>query len=238
MNIKLKMTFIIIITLVIGIVIGALLNRTITQNRIKGILSRRDPGPFVASFEKIIEPDAAQRELIRDILDRHAKRISQIRAKSMEELKSSFESMMAELDSVLTPEQKKRLEKMRFPGIPPFRMPPPFPMPPPGKIDIDEELSVLKERLSLSEDQAIQIKQVLVEVRDEFEMMREKEVNPREVEQLMRELEERKDQAIENILNSDQKKLYEQIKKERPKKPGKEMHERPGIGREKRVPGF
>jgi hypothetical protein len=238
MNIKLKMTFIIITTLVIGIFIGALLNRIHTQNRIKDILYRRNPGPFVASFEKIIEPDAAQRKLVRDILDRHAKRISEIRMNSSKELKSSFESMMAELNSVLTPEQKKRLEKRKFPGFPPFSRPRPFPMPLPRRIDVGQQLSVLKEKLGLSEDQASQIKQILEEARDEFQTMREKELNSRERWQFIREIEEKKDGAIEKILTKDQKKLYEQIKKERPGRPIEEMHKRRGILKEKGFAGF
>jgi hypothetical protein len=238
MNIKLKMAFIIIATLVIGIFIGALLNRIHTQNRIKSILSRRNPGPFVASFEKIIEPDPAQRKLVRDILDRHAKRISEIRTKSRKELKSSFESMMAELNSVLTPEQKERLEKRKFPGFPRFARLHPFPMPPPGKINVGQELSVLKEKLGLSENQASQIKQILEKARDEFQAMREKELNFRERWQFIREVEEKKDGAIEKILTKDQKKLYEQIKKERPGRSVEERHKRRGIVKEKGFAGF
>jgi hypothetical protein len=118
MNIKLKTTIVIIFTLAIGIIIGAMLNRTLTQNRIKNILSRRDPGRFAALYEKIIEPTPEQSKLIREVLGKHGKRISEIRKKFHEEMKSEFELMKKKMDSILTPEQKKRLEKRlarRFP---------------------------------------------------------------------------------------------------------------------------
>lgn len=118
MNVRLKMTFMIIITLALGIIIGAMLNRTLMQNRIRNMLSWRNPGHFVTLFEKIIEPDSKQSKLIREALDKHAKRISKIRKNFHKKSKSEFEAMKKEIDSILTPEQKKRLEERlsrRFP---------------------------------------------------------------------------------------------------------------------------
>jgi len=231
MNIKLKIIFVIVITLALGIVMGAMLNRALTQNRIRSILSRRNPVRFVASFEKFIEPSADQRKLVRDILNKHAKRISEIRAKSREELQSSLESMMAELDPILAPEQKKRLEKRRLPGRFLFR----------NRrleiIDVDEEIFVLKERLSLSENQASQIKHILEDSRNQVKMIREKRVNFRKRLQIMKEMEEKKEKAIEKILTKDQKKLYEQIKKRRHKKI-EEMRKRREIMNEQGFPRF
>lgn len=236
MNIKLKMAFLIIITLAFGIVIGAMINRTLSQNRIRNILARRSPVRFVASYERIIKPDPEQSRLIREVLNKHAKRISEIHKKSREELQSSLESMMEELNSILTPEQRKRLEKRRFPGRPPFQLP--FPSLPPGRMSVDRELSRLKERLDLSEDQASQIKQILEESRNEAKMTREEGVSWRERREALKELEEKKDEAIEKILTEDQKSLYEQMKKERPKKIEEEMRRRREIMRKQGLPRF
>jgi len=236
MNIKLKMTSIIIITLAFGIVIGAMINRTLSQNRIRNILSRRIPVHFVASYERIIRPDAAQARLIREVLNKHAKRISEIREKSQEELQSSIESMMEELDSILTPEQRKRLEKRRFQGRPPFR--PPFRNRLPERISVDEELSRLKERLGLSKDQASQIKPILEESRDQAKMMRKERTRFMERREIIKEVEEKKEKAIEKILTEDQKKLYEQMKKERHEKIEEEIRKRREIMREQGLPRF
>lgn len=229
MNIKAKTTLIIIITLAIGIVIGAMLNRALSQNRIRRILSRRNPPMFISFYERIIEPDDSQRELIRKILDKYAKRFSEIRTNFGEELESSIESMRAELDPILTPEQKERLKK-GFPGRPPF------PDRRPRRRDITEELATLKNQLNLSEDQASKIKNVLEELMSQAEIRREKE-GFRGM-QIIRELEEKKDKAIKDILTEDQKKMYEKMKNERRKKFEKEMREREKMIKEKDFPLF
>ncbi len=236
MNIKFKTALIIIITLAFGIVIGAMINRAISQNRIKSILAGRNPVHFVASYERIIRPDAEQTKLIREVLDKYGKHLSEIREKSRQELQSSFESMMEELDSILTPEQRKRLEKRRFPGRPPYR--PLFPSLPPGRMSVNMELLRLKERLDLSEDQASQIKQILEEAREQAKMMREEGVSWRERREVLRELEEKKDKAIEKILTADQKRLYEQMKKERSKKIEEEMRRRRRIMKKQGLPRY
>lgn len=110
MNIKVKTAFIIIIILVLGIFIGATLNRALLQNRIRRAFSIRNPNRFAATYEKIIKPDAEQSQLIRELLNKHAKRISEIRENFRKKMQSEFESMRREMDSILTPEQKKRLE--------------------------------------------------------------------------------------------------------------------------------
>lgn len=125
MNVKVKTTFIIIITLVIGIVIGAMLNRALLQQRIKRTISMANPNRLVAIYEEIILPDSVQTKMIREILSKHAKQVSEIRMKARKDMQSTFESTKKELDKLLTPEQKKRLEK-RLPN--PLRRIGRFPM--------------------------------------------------------------------------------------------------------------
>lgn len=110
MNIKVKTTLIIIITLLIGILIGALLNRVLLQHRIKRAFLMQTPGFFITLYEDIIEPDSEQSKLIREILDKHVKRMSEIRKNFRKDLQSELESLRKELDPTLTPEQKKRLQ--------------------------------------------------------------------------------------------------------------------------------
>lgn len=110
MNLKVKTAFIIIITLALGIVIGAMLNRALLQNRIRRAFSMQRPGFFVPIYENIIDPDSNQSKLIREILDKHARRMSEVRESYRKEMQSAFESMRKEMDPILTREQKKRLE--------------------------------------------------------------------------------------------------------------------------------
>ena len=230
MNLKVKITFLIIITLIIGIVIGAMINRAVSQNRIKRILERRNPPIFISFYERIIGPEAEQRESVREILDKYAQRFSEIRIDFQEELESSFESMRAELDPLLTPEQKERLER-GFPRPPRF-------FPQPLRIrDANQELAMLKERLGLSEDQASQIKIILEDFREQAIKMREERGRPLGRFEIMKELEEKKDQLIEKILTDDQKKKYDEIKKERQKR-FKGQRQRREMMKEQNFPGL
>jgi len=120
MNIKIKTVLIIIVTLGIGIVIGALLNRTFTQNRIRNIISTRNPNHFIPLYKKIINPDPKQHKAIMEILNKHSSRMLEMRSNFLSEMLNEEKSMRTELDSILTPEQKKRL-KNRFIGRPSFR---------------------------------------------------------------------------------------------------------------------
>ncbi len=111
MNYKIKLTLIIIITLIFGVFMGAMLNRALIQHKIRRAFSLQKPSYFISNFEKIIDPDEAQAKLIREILEKHAKRVSEIRTNFRKEMEEAFESMKKEMDSILTAEQRKRLSK-------------------------------------------------------------------------------------------------------------------------------
>lgn len=212
MNIKLKMTFVIIATFILGIIIGAMLNRALVQKRIRNILSKRTPDVFVPFIEERIGADPVQSKEIRKVLNKHAKRIEDIRANFSVELQSAFESLRAEMDPLLTPEQKKRLER---------GLPGPLPMGPPRFLiteDLDGELRAMKEALGLTEEQTLQIRQILEEMRDQFRKVREEMDRAREKWRPMLESEEKADQAIREILTDEQKKLYDKYKEERHKR--------------------
>jgi Spy/CpxP family protein refolding chaperone len=112
MNMKVKTTIVIIITLIFGIVLGAMLNRTFTLQRIKRAFDAVNPNRFTMILEQAIEPSEEQKKQIREILRKHAKIVSELRKNLEEGMESSFKTLQKELDSVLTPEQKERLEKM------------------------------------------------------------------------------------------------------------------------------
>lgn len=112
MNIKVKTTLVIIITLIIGIVLGAMLNRAFVHQRIKRAFDAVNPNRFMMILERAIGPNPDQRKLVKEILQKHAKDISDLRKNLRDGMQSSIQSLQKELDSVLTPEQKERLEKM------------------------------------------------------------------------------------------------------------------------------
>jgi Spy/CpxP family protein refolding chaperone len=112
MDIKVKTALIIVATLIIGIVFGALLSRAYLHHRIRRAFVMVDPERFNPFFEQTIDPTPEQRERIRKIIQKHTNQVTELRRNFEEGMASSFETLQKELDSVLTPEQKKRLEKM------------------------------------------------------------------------------------------------------------------------------
>ena len=111
MNTKVKIALIIIVTLVIGIVLGAMLNRAFLRHRIQRAFADRNPVGMVSFIERNIRPTEEQREQIRVILEKHRKNSADMREKFMKEMQAEFESLEAELDPILTPEQKNRLKR-------------------------------------------------------------------------------------------------------------------------------
>lgn len=109
MNIKIKTTLIIVLTLLIGILTGAMLNRTLTHRRIRNILLQRRPDVFATRWERHLRPNTGQERAIREILDKHARKIADLRLKFLEEMQSQYESLKKEIDPLLTPKQKRRL---------------------------------------------------------------------------------------------------------------------------------
>jgi uncharacterized protein YneF (UPF0154 family) len=124
MNTKVKIVLIIIVTLVIGIMLGAMLNRAFLRHRIHRAFADRKPMGMISFMERIIQPTPDQREQIREILEKHRKKSSDLREKFMMEMQADFESLEAELDPILTPEQKRRLRRRPFGPLPdPGRFP-------------------------------------------------------------------------------------------------------------------
>ena len=125
MSVKWKIVLHVVVVLIIGIVIGALLNRALVQKRIKDMLTMRGAGLRVPRPERILKPlDAEQETKIQAVLDKHAQRLSEIHQRFNSEINAAFKSLKDEIDPILTPEQKKVFEKM-IPGPPPaFGRPP------------------------------------------------------------------------------------------------------------------
>jgi len=112
MNMKVRTTIVIIITLIFGIVLGAMLNRTFTHQRIKRAFDTVNPNRFTMILERAIDPTEKQKKQIREILQNHTNQVEELRKNAMEGMQTSLQSLKKELDSVLTPEQKERLEEM------------------------------------------------------------------------------------------------------------------------------
>ncbi len=130
MNTKVKIIGMIIITFILGIVIGALANRAFVHSRIRRTFAVQNPALFARSYMHIIRPDEQQAKNIRKILNAHLKQMSEMRLEFLDKMRSSWESLQKDLDALLTSEQRQRLEhnpprpirrlrRFRSPGQPP-----------------------------------------------------------------------------------------------------------------------
>ncbi len=119
MNARWKIGIHIAATLIIGIVIGALLNRALVRHWMREQLTMREAGLRVPGGGRPFKAtDAAQDAKIQAVLDRHAQKMAAMRARHIKEIETAFASLKSEFDPILTPEQKVEFDKL-IPGPPP-----------------------------------------------------------------------------------------------------------------------
>lgn len=112
-----KTILIILVTLIIGVIIGALVTGAFARHRVRRFMSMREPEHLVTRIERIIGPDESQREAVREILRRHSEQFLQIHSQFEGEMLALRDSLKKDLEPILTDEQKARLERgPRHPG--------------------------------------------------------------------------------------------------------------------------
>jgi hypothetical protein len=105
---------IIIGTLLIGVIIGALIvGPLVARHHFKRIADLRTPQGFAERMEEIIDPDETQVEALRTILARYGEDFDKVASRHRTEMQELIDSLHAELDTILTVEQKERLEQRR-----------------------------------------------------------------------------------------------------------------------------
>lgn len=118
---KAKSALLLVATLLIGMVLGALLNARLAERRIERIVFLRSQHGFMRYMEEVIDPhDEEQREAVRVILGKASESLSDQMVRSRQETRAIIESTIEELRSVLTPEQMQQLEE-RMKRRPQFR---------------------------------------------------------------------------------------------------------------------
>jgi Spy/CpxP family protein refolding chaperone len=156
MNVRTKSGFLLALTLVIGVLLGLIVDRSYMKWRIeKQFMRMQSPDGLARMIERIIDPSESQYAQVMQILDRRSKQLHDINEKSRQNVLAIMDSLDVELGAVLTPEQKQQLNRhiermkhFRNRPFPPGKdwgprgprgphppedddMPPPPPMPPP-----------------------------------------------------------------------------------------------------------
>ena len=128
MKVDLKSLTIVGVTLVLGVVLGLVLQGTLHRYRNDRVGQLRHEQGFVRHMESIIRPRADQRAAIMPLLEATGARNQQIIDRAQAELRSTLDSMRAQLEPMLGADQRKRMDALgRLPD--PFR---PRGGPPPG----------------------------------------------------------------------------------------------------------
>jgi hypothetical protein len=109
---KTRPILVIIITLVIGFVLGMLTSAQIRYQKLKPVRMYFSEERFRDGFYKTIQPDEQQKTKIDLVLDKYAKLNSEIQNNFRKELDASMKDFRKELDSNLTKEQLARLKEM------------------------------------------------------------------------------------------------------------------------------
>ena len=113
MNIRAKSSLILIFTLIIGILLGVLVDRTLLHRSFEQRIARmRGPGGFIHLFERVLEPTEAQKEKIRKVLDSYSERLTILEKQSRKNFTAVMDSLIQDLQPILSDEQKQRLKEL------------------------------------------------------------------------------------------------------------------------------
>ncbi len=109
-RIETRSALILLATLLIGALLGALITGALAQRRISRVAEMRERG-FGMHIERVIEPrDEEQRKAIRAVLGVAAQRNQEIMRGAREQLGNQLRQMREELFPLLDEEQRQRLE--------------------------------------------------------------------------------------------------------------------------------
>lgn len=113
MNTKSKSTLVLIGVLLIGIIIGAfgssLIRRNIWEDKVAKF---RSPKGFTDRLVTVIQPNSQQEKVIQEILLKHHEKMVTITKHSRQRIKVHADSLISDLEPVLTSEQLERAKRI------------------------------------------------------------------------------------------------------------------------------
>src|SRR5450759_5372544 len=109
---KARSIIVILLTLIIGFVLGMLTSAQIRYHKLKPVKVYFSEERFRDGFYRAIEPNEQQKAKIDQVLDKYARINSELQSNFRKELDASMKDFRKELDSNLTKEQAARLKEM------------------------------------------------------------------------------------------------------------------------------
>jgi|GEM_PF-1636844 len=203
MTTKSKATLFVLGTFLLGVLVGALINGAIMSSRSRN-LNSLPPGPLLASIvERVIQPDAKQRDAIMKILEKHSQTMAAAAETFRETMTRTIDCVQSELDPLLTPEQRQRLRESIERPMMRLRM-----HQGPGV----EGISMLKEKLDLSDQQVSKIKEIFGSLeRETAALLENTQEDPMSLRQKMAELGRATEEKINAVLTPAQQKKFHEI---------------------------
>lgn len=122
MQTRTKSGFLLLAVLVLGMVIGILVSGVLHNRRMQSI-ARIRTGPGIEQLiERAVEPESEEQAArIREVMQVAAPRFAEVFASAHQEMQALSDSVMSELEAILSPEQLEELRRhmeMRR-GVPP-----------------------------------------------------------------------------------------------------------------------
>jgi hypothetical protein len=109
---KTKLILVVLVTLIIGFILGMLTSAQIRYHRLKPVRVFFSEERFRDGFFRTIQPDEQQKSKIDLVLDKYAKINSELQNNFRKELDGNMKEFRKELDLNLTKEQLARLKEM------------------------------------------------------------------------------------------------------------------------------
>jgi len=107
---KKKSIFMLLGTLVIGIIIGGVFMGIFTHHKWKTFSEPPTKEKFVQRTIHMIDPDEAQLNQIKPIIDKYSEKAYTFSKENMNLMSANFESLYSELKPFLTDKQKQKFE--------------------------------------------------------------------------------------------------------------------------------
>ncbi len=108
---KLKVTIIIIATLIIGVLLGVVGRGAFVKRHHQKLDSIERTEFFLSRVNEIVDPDSSQKPKVQEIAKRTAQRIAILFERHQTEMAVIVDSMKHELSAVLRPEQTQRIDR-------------------------------------------------------------------------------------------------------------------------------
>ena len=112
MNVKIKTSILLISTLLIGLIIGGFTGAYFSKKMLHERMSRlRTQEGFVSRFERTIQPQVDQKEIVRQLLSEYYLKIDSMSSEIRTNMKTHNDSLLTTMKEILNEEQLDRLKR-------------------------------------------------------------------------------------------------------------------------------